>query len=973
MLDTRLNILRAVTVAGSLALMLLVSAVAQAAGLGRMTVLSALGQPLNAEIELNATKEELSTMQARIASPDAYRRANLEFTALAASVRLAVETRADGGLVLRATSARPVNEPFIELLVELTWANGRLVREYTSLIDPPSAISAVTPPAAATPPAARTVPVPDTPAPAATPAPAPVAAPSEKPAPARAAAKPRAEPAPASPAPAAAPAAGAGETYTVRRGDTLGRIAESSRGSGVSLEQMLVAMVRENKEAFDAGNMNRLRTGAVLRIPDAASAGAIAQADAAREVRTQVADFNAYRQRLAGAVEQAAPASEGGQGAASGQVSARVRDAAAPAKGGDVLQVSKGGAPTAAGREGKGAGPAAKAEDDQARANALREANDRVAALEKMLKETQQLLALQSKQLAELQKGTGKGEPPKPAPEPAKAAEPPKPVPAAPVTPEPPKPADPPKPAPAPAADPAKPAEPAKADAPPAAPVTPEPPKPAEPPKPRPAPPPPPPPPPTLIDQVFGFVQNFMLELAGGLVAVLGGIWLALRRRKGGRAEPAAAAAAVAAAQPAKPAGPRPPDSMVSTVPGRSAEELAQAPSDEEVDPLAEAEVYLSYGRDAQAEEILREAVVRQPGRNELRMKLLEIYMKRVDRSAFEEIATELFAATGGQGADWVKAAEMGAMIDPDNPLYAAGRASVQRSGAMDATVATMAGAATLAGAAAAAAAPRSEDRTEGFDPQRTQVMAPSAAPGTTNYAGAARPPLAPEPAPSASDFDSTMLALDSPQGGNAGDMDFTLDFDAPGASGDGPPPTLPDLALDLGGSLPQADIDIDPAHTRPLGALGGDVVDPMAPGIDLSATNVFLDAGTATGSSIEFQLDDGQGSGPDTGAVSASLEATNILQSPGELVSFDMTNPAGLPANWQDSTLPRVDLNLGDAGGAGERDERWNDVNTKYDLAKAYEEMGDKDGAREILREVIAEGDAQQRADAEAMLARLG
>ncbi len=961
MLEFRVKALRAVTMAGTLALLLLGGLSAHAAGLGRMTVLSALGQPLNAEIELNATKEELSTMQARVATAEAYRRANLEFTALAASVRLAIEPRADGSLVLRATSSRPVNEPFIELLVELNWANGRLVREYTSLIDPPGTVAAVTPPAAAAPPAARTAPLAETAVPTAVPAPpAPVA--TDKPAAAKPAAKPRAEPAiaVAPAAAAAAPTASAaapGETYTVRRGDTLGRIAGASRPSGVSLEQMLVAMVRENKDAFDAGNMNRLRTGAVLRIPDASTAGGIAQADAVREVRTQVADFNAYRQRLAGAVEQAAPAADGGQGTASGQVASRVQDAAAPAQGRDVLQVSKGGTAAAGGRDAKGA-PTARAEDDQARANALREANDRVVALEKMLKETQQLLALQNKQLAELQKGAGKGEPPRPAPEPAKSAEP-----AQPAAPQPPKPEV------APAAPTAP--EPAKGETPDA----PEAPKPPEPPKARPAaPPPPPPPPPSLMDQVFGFVQNFMLELGGGLAALLGGVWLALRRRKGGKSEAPAAAATAVAAETAKPAvAPRPVDPMVTTVPGRSVTDLAQGSGDEEVDPLAEAEVYLSYGRDAQAEEILREAVERQPGRNELRMKLLEIYMKRVDRSAFEGIATEMFAATGGQGPDWMKAAEMGVMIDPDNPLYAAGRSGAQRS--MDATIASAAGAATIASAAAAAQAMAEPSMsiapTEAFDAQSTSVLAPSQGDaGAVDFQVPVGETPSPEPAPMISDFDSTMLAVDAAAPGASRDMDFTLDFDSPG--GDGPPPTLPDLALDLGASMPQADLDIDPAHTRPLGSLADPVVDPMAPGIDLSATNVFLDAGVGTASSIEFPLDDGKAASPDTAGLSASLQDTMILQNPGELVSFDMTNPAGLPGNWQDSTLPRVDLNLADAAG-GPHDERWNDVNTKYDLAKAYEEMGDKDGAREILREVIAEGDAQQRADAEAMLARLG
>jgi len=483
------------------------------------------------------------------------------------------------------------------------------------------------------------------------------------------------------------------------------------------------------------------------------------------------------------------------------------------------------------------------------------------------------------------------------------------------------------------------------------------------------APPPPPPPPPSLVDQVLGFVQSFMLELAGGLVAILGGIWFALRRRKGGKPT-AAAAAAAAAAEPALALVPAPPiDPMVTTVPGRSAAELAQAAPEEEVDPLAEAEVYLSYGRDAQAEEILREAVVRQPGRNELRMKLLEIYMKRVDRSAFEGIATELFAATGGQGPDWIKAAEMGAMIDPDNPLYAAGRASAQRSGALDATVATVAGAAAVTAAATAARAMGSEP--DAFDAERTQAMSRTMA-GTSESSIDFSLPLqgdASAPPPPSADFDSTMLAVDAAMPGGSNDMDFTLDFDAPG--GDGPPPTLPDLALDLGGALPAS--DLDPAHTRPLGDLMADpMVDPMAPGVDLSATNVFLDAGTGGGAGVEFPLDDGGAAEADTTGLSANLQDTMILQNPGEMVSFDMSNSAGLSGNWQDSTLPRVELNLDDGGGA-ERDERWNDVNTKYDLAKAYEEMGDKDGAREILREVLAEGDAQQRADAEAMLTRLG
>ena len=267
---------------------------------------------------------------------------------------------------------------------------------------------------------------------------------------------------------------------------------------------------------------------------------------------------------------------------------------------------------------------------------------------------------------------------------------------------------------------------------------------------------------------------------------------------------------------------------MVTTVPGRSAAELVQGSSEEEVDPLAEAEVYLSYGRDAQAEEILREAVARQPGRNELRMKLLEIYMKRVDRSAFEGIATELFAATGGQGPDWLKAAEMGVMIDPDNPLYAAGRSNAQRSGSMDATIASAAGAATIATAAAAARAMAEPSQsiapTEAFDAESTSVL------GTMGQGGAAAVDFdlpvqapAPEPAPLVSDFDSTMLAVDAATPGNTGDMDFTLDFDAPG--GDGPPPTRPHAAARVArrrGGRPDGARRRSVGHERVPGRGGG-------------------------------------------------------------------------------------------------------------------------------------------------------
>ena len=98
-----------------------------------------------------------------------------------------------------------------------------------------------------------------------------------------------------------------------------------------------------------------------------------------------------------------------------------------------------------------------------------------------------------------------------------------------------------------------------------------------------------------------------------------------------------------------------------------------------EVDPVAEADVYIAYGRDAQAEEILKEALRTQPERDAVRAKLLEIYSNRKDARAFEAMATELYGRTGGNGEEWQQAAALGVMLfDPENPLYAGGKAAAR-------------------------------------------------------------------------------------------------------------------------------------------------------------------------------------------------------------------------------------------------------------------------------------------------------
>ncbi|HEX2197800.1 MAG TPA: hypothetical protein VHG88_04155, partial [Burkholderiales bacterium] len=136
---------------------------AHAAGLGRITVLSPLGQPLNAEIEVVALRPgEEDGLTARLGSLEAFRQAGIEPGALHSGMRVALERRG-GRAFIRVTTAQPVNEPFLDLLVELQWNAGRLVREYTLLLDPPEykgqqAIAAAPPPAKPAGPSAQPLP-----------------------------------------------------------------------------------------------------------------------------------------------------------------------------------------------------------------------------------------------------------------------------------------------------------------------------------------------------------------------------------------------------------------------------------------------------------------------------------------------------------------------------------------------------------------------------------------------------------------------------------------------------------------------------------------------------------------------------------------------------------------------------------------------------------------------------------------------
>jgi len=935
--------LRAWIVAASL---LAVSAVAHGAGLGKLNVTSALGEPLNAEIELFAEKKEIGSLAARLASQEAFGRAGLVYSSALDNVKVSIEKRANSEPYVRLTSTQPVNEPFLDLLVELSWSSGRISREFTALLDPPSLIAerarqkAAEAEVRASPPKPEPQPEPIAEPPAQAPAaeaPAQEAPAAEAPA-AEAPAVPEApavaegpaagEPAPSAPVEtiggpmatfltesnvnstsrgSAATSAAIGESYgPVKRGDTLSKIALAAKPADVSLEQMLVLLFRGNPEAFAGKNMNRLKTEKIIKLPSPDQYGSVAHAEARKEVLVQSRDWNAYREQLAVAAGEATPAAEPAQQAAAGKITTKVEDQSAAEKQQpkEVLKLSQ-GEPAAAAAAGAPAGDA-KAGQAQARVRALEEelsardksvkdANERVSKLEKTIKDLQALLEIKNKGMADLQK---------PAAPPPAAAIPAQPVPAQPA----PKPgAKPETLATAPiAAAPAPEAKLAPAQTP-AAPVAPQPKtetappsQPAPPPKPAPKPAPPPAPEPRLMDRVLE--QPAYLGAGLGVLLLIGALAVrAVKRRRESKAEAeeAGPAPVVGAAPSSSPAF-NSTDTDLSAANAHAANDIA-----EEVDPVAEAEIFLAYGRDAQAEDLLKEALAASPTRYEIHLKLLQIFANRKDTKAFEQLARELQKGTGGSGDLWDQAVRLGYQIDPDNPRYAAGRPS---------------GGEAAAGAAVAAfGAADNVDFNIGFE-----------------------------------DPDAT-TATDIDLGDDGRQLDKTQVID-PSAFG-----SLEDTAILEPGAAPTMNFSVE---LPPAGTAAEETEAPKKQEGNAIDFDFDLNALAAPSASVPAAEEPK----PAAGGLDFDMSGTS-LEAPGEpradFGAVQEIDLSGINLDLGTGTFPQVS--------ATGKDDHWYDVQTKFDLAKAYQEMGDKDGAREILKEVLQEGDAEQKAAAQTVLANLG
>ena len=657
--------------------------------LGRVAVQSSLGEPLQAELEITRiTAEERLSLQIGVAPAAQFQAANVERSPALNGVKFDVVQRPDGRTVVRISGNQAVNTPFVDLLVQAQSSSGTSQRSYTLLFDPPDLRT----------PAPEPVPA------ATTPAPAVGAAPQATAAPARNAA--------ARPAP---------RGVRVRAGDTASQLANARRYRGVSLDQMLVGMLRANPNAFIDNNINRLKTGAVLDIPSRADVAAINPDEARQLIAAQSRDFNEFRRRLAGAAQ---PQQANAERQASGQVQAEVSEPKTAAAPTDKLTLSKPTAPAAA-----------PTPEDQIAADKERaEREAREAELKRNLQELQQI------DQASAETPTAAPEVAPPAPE-VEVPETPSIVPPLPAVVPLPEPTEPPTPAP-----------------------TPE--------------------PESLLS------NPWLLGGAGGLAAAaLGGLafWRWRQRKQAQPAEEATPfAAALAAATPptllATVDDDEPPaDTEAPTeaqTPAPTEPPVTEPPPPEPVDPVAEADVFLSYGRDRQAEEILLEALRTEPDRLAIYHKLLEIQAQRGDQSAFEALAKDVYALTQGNGPDWEIAREMGYALDPDNPLY--------RSQDAAAALAAKAAADAAVRAAEEAATPPALD----FDLNLPPAAEPAADSAASDFDfDFDDPSLNPAPAtaaPLASDDDPFNLGLDdtpaptvAPAPAAADPMDFDFDLDA--------------------------------------------------------------------------------------------------------------------------------------------------------------------------------------------------
>ncbi len=847
----------------------------QALGLGDIEVNSYLNQPLNAKIRLlSRPGEDLTDTRVTLASRQSFDRVGIDYQHTLRELRFSVEKDKKGSYIKVSTHKR-VRDPFLNFLVEVNWARGRIQREYTLLIDPPTFTRAATP---------------------ATQAPA-VSRQVEQPRPAVAPARTttrRAEP--------AVQPSYTGDSYTVGRNDTLWAIANKVKPSGeISTEQMMLALQNENPDAFIGQNINRMKAGYTLNIPGHDSITSMSQREARAEVRRQYRD---WKQGRIGTAGEAAAAATGETG--------RLELLAS-----DEAGVSAGGG---AGGEGDQAATRKQLSLAHEAAEASRQENaelrSRIATLEQQIENVTRIASLKDEQLAALQKTLAelRAQEGLPAEEPVKSAEEivaeeaaapeeaavpeeaaaerpdygPQ-VEAKPATPgspinqhavegyDPvdldalPKTAPPAQPFKVPAAAPDA-AEPAPAEEEPA--LT------------------------SLKDEMLGYFEE--QPVVGAIVAVVIGfivlvVVISMLRRKRENEDFQESILADTEMDTSIPISEEltleSDETLISgeTQSSESLSELDMAGVSQmsgfdisaldsvdaetaaaEADPMTEADVLMAYGRFQPAEAMIKEAIEQEPDREDLKLKLLEIYHAARNQDDFEREASAFQVSLGGQADPmWDKVVEMGKDLCPESVLFSG-------------------------------EAPTEETLVDGLEETLLDMQ-----PVTTQQT----------PSPAVEDQEKTDTG-----GIPSEDLDFDLtSFEKEGGDDD---ETIVSDEVD------EMDLDLD------LSTGGAESGEQMAS--DLANELEDIADTMATG---EFDLDKMAAA---EGETSSEYDLGGTLEPTVEVHSEDIFD-----------------------AGVSELDE----VTTKLDLAKAYIDMGDPDGARSILDEVMEEGNDEQKKDAQSLL----
>lgn len=925
----------------------LTTGMAHALGLGDIHLRSALNQPLDAEIDLVEVRDLSSgEVVPKLASPEEFNKAGVDRQYFLTGLKFTPIIKPNGKSVIRVTSDRPVQEPYLNFLVEVLWPNGRLLREYTVLLDPPLYSPQTAAAAAPRAPMAAPAPIARQPYPA---APRPAAAPA---------------PRPAAPAPASSRRL-EGEYRTSSR-DTLWEIAARARPNGsVSVQQTMLAIQDLNPDAFLAGNINRLKSGQVLRLPDAEQIKARTQPEAVAEVNQQYTAWREGRSLPAGGARQLDATQRANAGAAPAEADAK--DSLRLVSGEDGKN-SKGG--DKGSKDGKAISE--KLAVTKESLDTTRRENDelqgRMTDLQSQMDKLQKLIELKDAQLAKLQGELGSAPqgavaaqgadaaataqaqsaapdqsaaPAQPAPS-TDSAVPAAPVESAPVAPAP-------QAAPAPVEP--KPAEAAKAPAP-AAQVE-----------------------PSFIDEVLANPVWLGAIAGSALLALLVVLMVISRRNAAKEREQLDAESAVAepgldddlALDGSDLDSLDAPQAAEVAAPAQAAPERVAAQTS---DALGEADIYIAYGRFNQAAELLQGAIYDEPQRADLRLKLMEVYAEIGDREGFARQENELREIGGADSqVEQLKSRYPGMVA-----LAAVGAAS----------------------AATALAA----DELDSFSLDDLALDSPAPAASVAEASSLSGGDLE-------DDFD---LALDDLELGDKPaaaleskdddlslsgfDLDDDLSFDAPAAE---PVKADDDFAFDLDLGEEQASKAADVSLSDELADFALDL-EKDAPA-SASAEEDFLlgledDTASLSGvSAEEFSFDNAAkveqpaAELPDDFDLSLADEelepakADDSFAAQLDEVSAELDRLAGdveapeVSATDADVAFAASDLEV--SGATADEDEfdflsGADEAATKLDLARAYIDMGDTEGARDILDEVLAEGNDNQQQEARELLGRI-